>query len=160
MSVERVRSYLAAFGAAERVLEFDTSSATVEMAAQAVGCPSGQIAKTLAFLLNGQAILVVAAGDARVDNSRYKARFGAKAAMLTPQQAVELVGYAVGGICPFAVPDGVSVYLDASLRRFAQVYPACGSSNSAIRLTLPELEQFSLSVDWVDVCKDWQSPSI
>ena len=156
MSLVRVKDYLSAFGAENRILEFDISSATVELAAQAVGCPAGRIAKTLGFLLNGRAILVVAAGDAKVDNRRFKDCFGAKAVMLTPQQAVELVGYAVGGVCPFALPPGVPVYLDASLRRFQRVYPACGSSNSAIELTIAELEQFSRFADWVDVCKGWQ----
>lgn len=157
MSLSRVREYLADFGVEDRVLEFSASSATVELAALAVGCAPGRIAKTLGFLLRGQAILVVAAGDAKVDNRRFKDRFDAKAVMLTPQQAVEMVGYAVGGVCPFAVPPNVPIYLDASLRRFQTVYPACGSSNSAIELTVTELERFSRFADWVDVCKGWQS---
>ena len=136
--------------------EFDVSSATVELAAQALQCEPCRIAKTLSFLVDGRAILIVAAGDAKVDNPKYKARFGTKAKMLTPEEAVSLVGHAVGGVCPFGVNEGVTVYLDESLRRFATVFPACGSSNSAIELTIPELEAYSGFTAWVDVCKNWQ----
>lgn len=156
MSIEKVRPYLAAKGMEDRIKEFDVSSATVELAAQALGCEGKRIAKTLSFMLDGKAILVVAAGDAKVDNAKYKGFFGAKAKMLTPDEAVELVGHAVGGVCPFAVNEGVRVYLDISLRRFDTVYPAAGSSNSAVRLSVPELEGLCPGAEWVDVCKAWQ----
>ena len=156
MAIEKVRAYFREWGMEDRVREFPVSSATVELAAQALGCEPCRIAKTLSFLLEGKAILIVAAGDARVDNRKYKERFGAKAKMLTPEEAVTLVGHAVGGVCPFAVNDGVDVYLDESLRRFATVFPACGSANSAIELTIAELERYSACRDWVDVCKDWR----
>lgn len=156
MSIEKVRPYLAERGMEARIKEFDVSSATVELAAQALGCEGKRIAKTLSFMLNSNAILIVAAGDAKVDNAKYKARFGAKAKMLTPDEAVELVGHAVGGVCPFAVNDGVSIYLDISLRRFDIVYPAAGSSNSAVELSIPELESLCPDAEWVDVCKAWQ----
>lgn len=155
MAIEKVRAYFAARQMEERIVEFDVSSATVELAAVAVGCEPGRIAKSLSFMLDGAAILVVAAGDARVDNKKYKAQFGAKAKMLSAQEAIDLVGHAVGGVCPFAVNAGVKVYLDESLRRFETVYPACGSANSAIELTMAELEEHSGCVSWVDVCKDW-----
>ena len=157
MAIEAVKTYFAQYGMAERVREFDVSSATVELAARALACEPCRIAKTLSFLVNGRPILVVAAGDAKIDNPKYKAQFGAKARMLTPEEAVELVGHAVGSVCPFAVKEGVAVYLDESLRRFATVFPACGSSNSAIELTIPELERYSRSAAWVDVCKNWQA---
>ena len=156
MSIERVREYFRGFGVAERIQEFPVSSATVELAAAALGCEGCRIAKTLSFLVDGSPVLVVAAGDARVDNGKFKAFFHTKAKMLSPQEAAELVGHAVGGVCPFAVNEGVRTYLDISLRRFETVFPACGSSNSAIELTLPELEQYSLSRAWIDVCKGWE----
>ena len=156
MSIQRVKEYFRAFGMEGRVLEFDVSSATVELAAQALGCQPCRIAKTLSFLADSRPILIVAAGDAKVDNPKYKARFGTKAKMLTPQEAEELVGHAVGGVCPFAVNEGVTVYLDESLKRFETVFPACGSSNSAIELSIPELERYSGFESWVDVCKGWQ----
>lgn len=156
MSIERVKAFFARHGMAERVREFPVSSATVELAAAALGCEPCRIAKTLSFMADGHALLVVAAGDARIDNARYKARFGAKAKMLSPEQAEALMGHAVGGVCPFAVNEGVPVYLDVSLRRFATVFPACGSSNSAIELDMQELEKYSGAADWVDVCKGWQ----
>ena len=156
MSIERVREYLAQFGVQDRIQEFDVSSATVELAAQALHCEGKRIAKTLSFQLNGEPLLIVAAGDAKVDNRKYKDRFGGKAKMLSPQEASDLIGHAVGGVCPFGVNPGVKVYLDESLRRFETVFPACGSSNSAIELTIPELEQFSKYDDWVDVCKGWR----
>lgn len=155
MSIEKVKAYFASVGMTERVLEFTVSSATVALAAEALGCEPGRIAKTLSFADGEGAILVVAAGDAKVDNAKFKARFGMKAKMLTPEDAVRLVGHAVGGVCPFAVNEGVPVYLDESLKRFATVYPACGSSSSAIELTIPELEAHSHAVAWVDVCKGW-----
>ena len=160
MSVDRVREYLKQWNAEERILEFDVSSATVELAAQALHCAPAHIAKTLSFHLEERVVLIVAAGDARIDNRKYKARFGKKAVMLAAEEAEELVGHAVGGVCPFAVKEGVEVYLDLSLKRFQEVYPACGSSNSAICLTIPELECFSGYLEWVDVCKDWQQESI
>ena len=156
MSIQRVKDYFRALGLEDRVLEFDVSSATVDLAAQALGCQPCRIAKTLSFLADGHAILIVAAGDAKVDNPKYKAQFGTKAKMLTPQEAEELVGHAVGGVCPFAVNQGVTVYLDQSLKRFETVFPACGSGNSAIELSIPELEQHSGYTAWVDVCKGWQ----
>ena len=156
MSIERVRAFFAAHGMAERVLEFPVSSATVELAARALGCGPCRIAKTLSFMAQGSPLLVVAAGDARIDNARFKARFGVKAKMLAPEEAEALVGHAVGGVCPFAVNAGVPVYLDVSLRRFATVFPACGSSNSAIELDMQELEKYSAAADWVDVCKGWR----
>ena len=156
MSIETVKAYLAQFGLEDRVQKFETSSATVELAAQAVGCEPARIAKTLSFLVDGAAILIVPAGDARIDNPKYKARFGTKAKMLTPDQAVELVGHAVGGVCPFAVHEGVKVYLDVSLKRFETVFPACGSANSAIELTCDELERCSQREEWINVCKDWE----
>ena len=156
MSIERVRDYFRPLGREGDILEFPVSSATVELAAQAVGVIPARIAKTLSFLVDGVCVLIVAAGDAKIDNSKYKGFFHTKAKMLTPEQAVELIGHAVGGVCPFAVNDGVEVYLDESLKRFQTVFPACGSSNSEIKLTIPELEQCSNSLAWVDVCKGWQ----
>jgi len=156
MSIEKVRDYFRAFGMEDRILEFETSSATVELAAQALNCEGKRIAKTLSFLVNGGAILVVAAGDARIDNAKFKAQFGVKAKMLSHEDAQSMIGHAVGGVCPFAVPDTVKVYLDCSMKRFETVFPACGSSNSAIELTLSELEQYSKALCWVDVCKAWQ----
>lgn len=156
MAIERVRAYLKAFGAEDRILEFPVSSATVALAAEALGCEPARIAKTLSFLSGESCILVVAAGDAKVDNAKFKAHFSMKAKMLSPEDAERLVGHAVGGVCPFAVNEGIPVYLDESLRRFQTVYPACGSSNSAIELTLDELERFSGAQAWVDVCKGWQ----
>lgn len=153
MSIKKVREYFAGLGIEERVLEFEVSSATVELAAEALHCEPCRIAKTLSFDLHGEAILVVAAGDARVDNSKYKARFGAKAKMLPFDEVEAKIGHAVGGVCPFAVNDGVKVYLDESLKRFDTVFPACGSSNSAIELTIPELERYSNFTEWVDICK-------
>ena len=156
MAIEAVREFFAKYGMADRVRELDESSATVELAAQALGCEPGRIAKTLSFSVNGRPMLIVAAGDAKIDNAKYKAHFGVKARMLTPNEVETLIGHAVGGVCPFAVNEGVNVYLDASLKRFQTVFPACGSGNSAIELTIPELEQFSGFVSWIDVCKNWQ----
>ena len=156
MSIERVKQYFEPYGMGDRIREFPVSSATVELAAAALGCEGCRIAKTLSFLVDGAAVLIVAAGDARVDNGKFKAFFHTKARMLTPQEAADLVGHAVGGVCPFAVNEGVTAYLDISLRRFETVFPACGSSNSAIELTLPELEKYSQSQAWINVCKGWQ----
>jgi prolyl-tRNA editing enzyme YbaK/EbsC (Cys-tRNA(Pro) deacylase) len=159
MAIESVRAFFAAFGMEDRVLEFAVSSATVELAAQALNCEPCRIAKTLSFTAGGSPILIVTAGDAKIDNAKYKARFGTKAKMLTPEEAVSLVGHAVGGVCPFAVKEGVTVYLDVSLKRFETVFPACGSSSSAIELTPDELEKYSASAAWVDVCRGWQTLS-
>jgi prolyl-tRNA editing enzyme YbaK/EbsC (Cys-tRNA(Pro) deacylase) len=156
MSIERVRAHFTSLGIADRIREFPVSSATVALAAAALCCEPCRIAKTLSFLVEGTPILIVAAGDAKVDNSRYKAHFATKAKMLTPDEAVTLIGHAVGGVCPFATNEGVRVYLDESLKRFETVFPACGSSNSAIELTIPELERLSGAVAWVDVCKAWR----
>lgn len=156
MAIEAVREYLKQFGMDQKIQEFDVSSATVELAAQAVGCEPARIAKTLSFKVEERAILIVAAGDAKIDNAKYKARFHTKAKMLAPDEVETLTGHAIGGVCPFAVRDGVTVYLDESLKRFETVFPACGSANSAIELTIPELERCSGSEEWVDVCKNWQ----
>ena len=156
MSIETVRAYFRPLGRENDILEFPVSSATVELAAQAVGVIPARIAKTLSFLVEDRCVLIVAAGDAKIDNTKYKAQFHTKAKMLTPQQAQEMTGHAVGGVCPFANPDGVTTYLDVSLRRFDTVFPAAGSSNSAIELTCPELEEYSHSAAWIDVCKGWQ----
>ena len=145
MSIEKVRDYFRPLGREGDILEFPVSSATVELAAQAVGVIPARIAKTLSF-----------AGDAKIDNSKYKAMFHTKAKMLTPQQTQEMTGHAVGGVCPFGNPEGVRTYLDVSLRRFDTVFPAAGSSNSAIRLTCDELAEYSRSLGWIDVCKGWQ----
>ncbi|MEA5051802.1 MAG: YbaK/EbsC family protein [Oscillospiraceae bacterium] len=153
MSIEKVRNYLSAYGLGGRVREFGVSSATVELAAAALGCPPCRIAKTLAFDCAGETVLIVAAGDVRVDNAKYKARFGMKAKMLPADETERRVGHSVGGVCPFAVNSGVRVLLDTSLRRFDTVFPACGSSNSAVELTIPELERCSGCAGWVDVCR-------
>ena len=153
MSIQKVREYLAAYGAADRIREFDVSSATVELAAKALGCAESRIAKTLSFILGDRVVLVVAAGDVKVDNRKYKDFFGGKAKMLAREDAERLTGHAVGGVCPFAVNDGVEVWLDESLKRFGTVFPACGSASSAIELTLDELEKFSRAKGWTNVCK-------
>lgn len=155
MAIENVKEYFTQFGIADRVQEFDKSSATVELAAQALNCEPCRIAKTLSFMVDGNPILIVAAGDAKIDNPKYKAQFGKKAKMLTPVETETLVGHAVGGVCPFAVNPGVTTYLDESLKRFQTVFPACGSSNSAIELTITELEKYSAFAAWIDVCKGW-----
>lgn len=154
MAIETVKAFFERYGLEDRVQEFGVSSATVELAAQALGCQPCRIAKTLSFMADGP-ILIVAAGDAKIDNPKYKARFGTKAKMLTPDEVQALVGHAVGGVCPFGINEGVTVYLDESLKRFEMVFPACGSSNSAIELSIPELEQYSGFAGWVDVCKGW-----
>lgn len=153
MAIEAVRDYFKQYGMEQHILEFETSSATVELAAQALGCEPMRIAKTLAFLIDGSPILIVTAGDTRIDNPKYKAQFGTKAKMLAPEETEAKTGHAVGGVCPFANPAGVTVYLDISLKRFQTVFPACGSSNSAIELTIRELERFSSAAAWIDVCK-------
>ena len=157
MSIDRVRKYFVSLGIEDKIQEFNVSSATVDLAAIALNCEGKRIAKSLSFMgKEGNAIMVVCAGDAKVDNAKFKAQFGYRSRMLTPEEAVTLVGHAVGGVCPFAVNEGVSVYLDISLKRFNTVFPACGSSNSAIELTIPELEKYSNFISWVDVCKAWE----
>ena len=156
MAFEIAKEHLDRLGLGDRVKEFDVSSATVELAAQAVGCEPARIAKTLSFLVGDQAVLIVAAGDAKIDNHKFKEFFHTKAKMLSPEQVEQLVGHSIGGVCPFGIKEGVMVYLDESLKRFDIVYPACGSSNSAVKLTIPELEQASGCSSWVDVCKGWQ----
>ena len=155
MAIKRVKEYFNQYGIADRVRELEVSSATVELAAQALGCEPCRIAKTLSFMVDGRAILIVMAGDAKIDNSRYKAQFGAKAKMLTPDEAETLVGHAVGGVCPFGINEGVTVYLDNSLKRFETVFPACGSGSSAIELSIEEMEKYSGYTAWIDVCKGW-----
>lgn len=153
MSIEKVRAYFKTKGIDGRIQEFEISSATVPLAAKALQCEEGRIAKTLSFRLKEKVILIVAAGDAKIDNAKYKSQFGTKAKMLSFDEAEPLVGHAVGGVCPFAVNEGVDIYLDVSLKRFSTVFPACGSSNSAIELSLQELEAYSGFIQWIDVCK-------
>ncbi len=154
MSIEKVREYFKARNMEDQILEFDVSSATVELAAKALNCDGSLIAKTLSFAVHDDIILIVAPGDVKIDNHKYKTRFGVKAKMLAAEDAEKLIGHAVGGVCPFAVNDGVQVFLDESLKRFEYVYPACGSSNSAIKLTIPDLEKYTDHFSgWVDVCK-------
>lgn len=155
MAIDQVREYFKRWERSSDILEFDTSSATVELAAQALGVEPARIAKTLAFRGNEGAILIVAAGDAKTDNSKFKAEFSFKAKMLTPDETFSFTGHAVGGVCPFGLKTDLPVYLDVSLKRFKTVFPACGSSNSAIELTCGELEVYSQNKKWVDVCKNW-----
>ena len=154
MSFDKVKQFFESQNAGEKVLWLDQSSATVELAAEAVGCEPAHIAKTLSFLVGEQPILILTAGDVKVDNKKYKELFHAKAKMIPGELVEELIGHAPGGVCPFCIKDGIEVYLDESLKRFEIVYPAAGSGNSAIRLTIPELEHFSGSRNWVDVCKE------
>ncbi len=153
MAIERVREYFKKWNMEDRIMEFDVSSATVELAAAALHCEGARIAKTLSFHVGEQAILIVTAGDTKIDNAKYKATFGTKAKMLSFEEVEPLIGHGVGGVCPFGINDGVKVYLDESMKRFQTVFPACGSSNSAIELTISELEQYSGYERWVDVCK-------
>ncbi|WP_318503371.1 YbaK/EbsC family protein [Bacillus sp. T3] len=159
MAIEKVREFFKIWEMEDRILEFNDSSATVELAAQAVGCEPKRIAKSLTFVVGQTPILIVVAGDAKVDNPKYRAQFQSKAKMLKADEVEVLIGHGVGGVCPFAINDGVTVYLDESLKRFQTVYPACGSSNSAIELTIEELEKYSNYSAWVDVCKEWQEES-
>ncbi len=156
MAIERVREYFRQYHIEDRIREFEVSSATVELAAAALGCEGKRIAKSLSFMVDGRAILIIAAGDAKIDNPKYKAQFGTKAKMLTKDETEAMVGHAVRGVCPFGIEEGVAVYLDVSLKRFDTVFPACGSSNSAIELTISELEKYSGFTGWVDVCKGWE----
>lgn len=154
MAIEQARAHLAQWGMDDKILEFEVSSATVELAAQAVGCQPERIAKSLTFMVDGQCVLIVVAGDKKIDNSKFKGKFKTKAKMLTAEEVEAMVGHAVGGVCPFGVKSGVKIYLDTSLQRFETVFPACGSSNSAIELTIKELEEYAQSEEWIDVCKD------
>lgn len=157
MSIEKVRAYFRSVGLEDRIQEFQVSSATVELAAQAVGCEPARIGKTLSFVHEDGAVLIVCAGDAKIDNSKFKAQFHHKATMLTPDQVLEFTGDIIGGVCPFAIEHpGVTAYLDVSLKRFTTVFPAAGSDNSAVELTLDELAQHTHSAGWIDVCKGWQ----
>lgn len=153
MSIEKVRNYFEQFQKANLIQEFEVSSATVELAAKALHCEPERIAKSLSLKTKTNYILIVTAGDVKIDNSEYKATFNTKAKMLSPVEVKEHIGHEIGGICPFAVKEEVLVYLDVSLKRFSSVFPACGSSNSAIELTIPELEKYSNYQEWVDVCK-------
>ena len=154
MSIEKVREYFKGNGIENKILEFPVSSATVELAAKALNTEGCRIAKTLSFSVNDSPILIVTAGDAKIDNKKYKTFFGSKAKMLSFEEVEEKIGHAVGGVCPFAINDGVKVYLDESIKRFETVFPACGSSNSAIELTPEELEKYATHfIEWIDVCK-------
>ncbi|MBS3901945.1 MAG: YbaK/EbsC family protein [Dethiobacter sp.] len=160
MAINRVRDHLKKWGRNDDIMEHDTSSATVELAALALGVEPARIAKSLSYKGKEGALLVVSAGDAKTDNAKFKAEFGIKAKMLTPEETFEHTGHEVGGVCPFGLKTNIPVFLDISLRRFETVFPACGSSNSAIELTCPELEKYSLCQRWVDVCKEWNNLSI
>lgn len=153
MAIEKVKACLQRYGVAERILEFEASSATVSLAAEALGCEPGRIAKSLSLMIGDGPVVIVTAGDRRIDNARYKARFGTKARMLAAEEVEARIGHAVGGVCPFGVNEGVTVWLDESLKRFGTVFPACGSSNSAIELTIAELERCACPAGWVDVCR-------
>ena len=154
MSIEKVKEYFRQYGMEDRVWEKEHSSATVEEAAEALGCEPQRIAKTLSFQAGDRVVLVVTAGDRKIDNKKYREQFGCKAKLLKFEEVEDLVGHAVGGVCPFAVREGVEVYLDESLKRFETVFPAAGSSNSMIELSIEELERYSHSLQWVDVCKE------
>lgn len=158
MAIDKVKAYLKEFDVEDKVMEFETSSATVELAAQAVGVEPARIAKTLSFKSKSgdHAVLIVTAGDTKIDNSKFKGFYGTKAKMLSPEEVEEMAGHAVGGVCPFAVPETAEIYLDESLKRFDTVFPACGSSNSAIELTCAQLEKYAKAKEWVDVCKGWE----
>lgn len=158
MSVETVKAYFSHYGIADRIQEFPVSSATVELAAQALDCAPERIAKTLSFKLKkaGDSLLIVTAGEAKIDNAKYKAMFGERALMLKADEVEATIGHPVGGVCPFGINPGIRVYLDESLKRFDSVYPACGSANNAIELTIPELENYTQFTQWVDVCKNWE----
>lgn len=156
MSIEVVKEYFRQFGIEDKIVETNESSATVELAAKAMGCEPARIAKTLSFSVDGDTVLVVMAGDAKVDNKKFKDYFHTKAKMLSPEEVLENTGHAVGGVCPFGIPENVKVYLDVSMKRFHTVFPACGSGSSAIELTLDEMEKFSKYIAWTDVCKGWK----
>ena len=153
MSLENVRNYMKQYKLEKEILEFPVSSATVKEAAEAIGCREADIAKTMSFLVEDQPIVIVVAGDRKIDNSKYKQEFHKKAKMVPFDQVNDIIGHEVGGVCPFAVKENVEVYLDESLKEFEFVYPACGSHNSAIKLTIPQLEKTSNYKKWIDVCK-------
>ncbi len=153
MAIEKARAYLEKWNLDEQIIEFEVSSATVELAAAALGCAPERIAKTLSFKGGEGAVLIVTAGDAKVDNHKFKEQFATKAKMLSYEEVEPMVGHAVGGVCPFGINEGVPVYLDVSLKRFETVFPAAGSSNSAIEMTLSQLEECSGYTEWIDVCK-------
>lgn len=155
MSIERVKEYLKQYNKDQGILEMEQSTATVQLAAIALGTEEARIAKSLSFYDGESAMIIVVAGDAKVDNKKFKNEFNFKPKMLAPEDTVKFTGHKVGGVCPFALPENVKVYLDSSMKRFATMFPACGSSNSAIELTLDELEKMSKYIKWVDVCKDW-----
>ena len=155
MSIEKVREYMKQFGRDGDILEMDESTATVELAAKALGTEEARIAKSLSFYNGDDAMVIVVAGDAKIDNKKFKEYFGFKARMLAPEDTVKFTGHAIGGVCPFALPENITVYLDDSMKRFETMFPACGSSNSAIELKLNELEQISNTKEWIDVCKNW-----
>lgn len=156
MSAEKAMRHLEKFGLADRVKTFGESSATVELAAKALGCEPARIAKSLTFMANDKPVMIIAAGDVKIDNAKFKAKFATKAKMLTAEQVSELIGHEVGGVCPFGINEGVEVYLDTSLKRFERVFPACGSANSAVDLSVEELEKCSGSLEWIDVGKPIQ----
>ncbi len=156
MSIERVKEYLKQFNKAQDVLEMEQSTATVQLAAIALGTEEARIAKSLSFYDGDGAMIIVVAGDAKVDNKKFKNEFNFKPRMLAPEDTVNFTGNEIGGVCPFALPENVKVYLDISMKRFTTMFPACGSNNSAIELNLDELERISKSCKWVDVCKDWE----
>lgn len=159
MAIDKVKEYFKPLHMEDHILEFDVSSATVELAAEALHCEEKRIAKTMSFLVGEQPILIVTAGDTKIDNAKYRHFFGVKAKMIPGEEVEAIIGHAIGSVCPFAVNDNVKIYLDESLRRFETVFPAAGSPNSAIELTIPELEKYSNFLQWVDVCKGWQEPN-
>lgn len=154
MSLEKAREHMKKYGLEDRIMEFDTSSATVEDAAKALNCEEKEIAKTLSFLVNDEPILIVVAGDKKIDNAKFKQEFHTKAKMIPYGEVEEYTGHKPGGVCPFGIKENVTVYLDESLKRFSTIYPACGSGNSAVKLSIEELEKTSEYKKWVDVCKD------
>ena len=156
MAIDKVKEYFKPLHMEDHILEFDVSSATVELAAEALHCEEKRIAKTMSFLVGEQPILIVTAGDTKIDNTKYRHFFGATAKLIPGEDVEAIIGHAIGGVCPFAINENVKVYLDESLKRFQTVFPAAGSSNSAIELTIPELEKYSNFLQWVEVCKDWQ----
>lgn len=160
MAIERAKAHLENWDMDKKIMEFSVSSATVDLAAQALGCEPARIAKTLSFKKQEGCILIVCAGDARIDNSKYKKEFEVKAKMLSPDEVSKMVGHDIGGVCPFGVNEGVEIFLDESLKRFETVFPACGSANSAIELSIAELEIMSKANGWVDVCKSWGSEEV
>lgn len=159
MSIDKARAYLKKWNKDGEIREFEVSSATVALAARALAVEEGRIAKSLSFLLTDKPILIVAAGDARVDNRKFKELFGCKAKMMSPAEVNGLIGHEVGGVCPFGINAGVEVYLDGSLKRFATVFPACGSGNSAIEMSCAELAEIADSRGWIDVCRTMEQPA-